>query len=44
LPANQLTYSTGPGTPSGVSIVGNFFQWNPLGNVPSAGVYPFTIR
>ena len=44
LPANQLTYSTGPGTPSGVSIVGNFFQWNPMGNVANPGVYPFTIR
>ena len=44
VPSNGLTYSAGPGTPSGVSIVGNFFQWNPLGNVPSAGVYPFTIR
>jgi len=44
LPANGLTYSTDPGTPSGVQVSGNIFQWNPLGNVPQAGVYPFTLR
>jgi PKD domain-containing protein/flagellar hook capping protein FlgD len=44
VPSNALTFSVDPGAPSGMSIIGNFVQWNPMGNVSQPGIYPFTIR